>query len=284
VTTSIAPSAPPSDEIHYHDHSTHNPIKISSSFIDKYKKQKSPLSPMGSFVFYRTYSRFSNKLGRRETWSEACQRAVEYNVGLVYNHTKKIGYEPNVDALTKEAEFLFDSMYNTKQFVSGRTLWIGGGENHVAEKYPLANYNCSFTAIEKWEDLADLFYLLLVGTGVGFKCTPEMAEQLAPIRANIEVLHDDYDPTPPEKRLEHTKWIDLEQGYAKIYIGDSKEGWVEALKLFLEILTQHEYEHIKTVKFDYNSVRPRGEKLRTFGGTASGHEPLREMFEGFHKV
>jgi adenosylcobalamin-dependent ribonucleoside-triphosphate reductase len=284
VTTSIAQSTQTEDLPHYHDHDAHTPIKLSPDFIDKYEQKESPLSPMGTFVFYRTYSRFSNQLGRRETWLEACKRAVEYNVGLAYSHMVKIGYIPDLAALNKEAEYLFDSMYNTKQFVSGRTLWIGGGENHVADKYPLANYNCSFTAIEKWSDLADLFYLLLVGTGVGFKCTPEMAEQLPPIRANIEVLHDDYIPAPPEKRLEHTKWIDLEQGYAKIYIGDSKEGWVEALRLFLEILTTHEYEHIKTVKFDYNSVRPRGEKLKTFGGTASGPEPLREMFEGFHQV
>ena len=205
MTTSIAQSTQTEELPHYHDHDTHTPIKLSPNFINKYTQKESPLSPMGTFVFYRTYSRFSNKLGRRETWAEACKRAVEYNVGLAYNHMVKIGYTPNLDDLNKEAESLFDSMYNTKQFVSGRTLWIGGGENHVADKYPLANYNCSFTAIEKWEDLADLFYLLLVGTGVGFKCTPEMAEKLAPIRANLEVLHDDYVPAPPEKRLEHTK-------------------------------------------------------------------------------
>lgn len=283
VTTSIIEPVIESED-NYHDHSSHTPIKLSTTFLDKYTQQESPLSPMGSFVFYRTYSRFSSKLGRRETWAEACQRAIEYNVGLAYSHIEKIGYKPDVKTLTKEAESLFDSMYNTRQFVSGRTLWIGGGENHVADKYPLANYNCSFTAIEKWDDLADLFYLLLVGTGVGFKCTPKMAANLPPIRANVEVLHDDYVPAPPEKRLERTKWIDLEQGYSKIYIGDSKEGWVEALRLFLDILTKHEYEHIKTVKFDYNSVRPRGERLKTFGGTASGPEPLMEMFEGFHKV
>ena len=284
MTTPVITRTPDETSTPEHDHSSHTPVKLSPEFLEKYENSESPLNPMGMFVFYRTYSRFSNKLGRRETWLEACQRSVEYNVGLAFNHLNKIGYTPDLPALTKEAESLFDSMYNTKQFVSGRTLWIGGGENHVAEKYPLANYNCSFTAIEEWNDLADLFYLLLVGTGVGFKCTPEMAANLSPIRANIEVLHDEYNPSPPEKRLESTKWIDLEQGYAKVYIGDSKEGWVEALRLFLDILTKHEYEHIKTIKFDYNSIRPRGERLKTFGGTASGPEPLMEMFEGFRNV
>ena len=147
---------------HTHDHSHHRPVELSQEFLSKYEAQESPLSPMGTFVFYRTYSRFSNKLGRRETWIEACKRAVEYNVGLAYDHMLKIGYTPDLVEFNAEAEALFDSMYNTKQFVSGRTLWIGGGENAVAEKYPLANYNCSFTAIEKWADLSDLFYRLLV--------------------------------------------------------------------------------------------------------------------------
>ena len=59
-------------EDNYHDHSSHTPIKLSTTFLDKYTQQESPLSPMGRFVFYRTYSRFSSKLGRRETWAEAC--------------------------------------------------------------------------------------------------------------------------------------------------------------------------------------------------------------------
>ena len=77
MTTSIAPSTQTESRPHYHDHDAHTPIKLSPDFINKYEQKESPLSPMGTFVFYRTYSRFSNKLGRRETWIEACQRAVE---------------------------------------------------------------------------------------------------------------------------------------------------------------------------------------------------------------
>lgn len=60
--------------------------------------------------------------------------------------------------------------------------------------------------------------------------------------------------------------------------------WVEALKCFFNILTKEDFEDIHTLVFCYDSVRPRGERLKTFGGTASGHEPLREMFEGIDKV
>lgn len=144
--------------------------------------------------------------------------------------------------------------------------------------------NCSFVNIASWADLGDLFYLLMVGTGVGFKCTKEMAANLAPIRTNTTLLHSEYEPVPNHARYEHTVLRDMENGYAKIYVGDSKEGWVDALRIYLEILTQPEHEHIHTVKISYNSVRPNGERLETFGGTASGPEPLREMFEGIDHV
>ena len=60
--------------------------------------------------------------------------------------------------------------------------------------------------------------------------------------------------------------------------------WVQSLREFLKILTNPEFKDVHTIKISYNSVRPKGERLNTFGGTASGHEPLKEMFEGFDNV
>jgi ribonucleoside-diphosphate reductase alpha chain/ribonucleoside-triphosphate reductase len=111
-----------------------------------------------------------------------------------------------------------------------------------------------------------------------------MAAKLPKIRTNVTLLHSEYKPVPKKQRLERTKVSRFDNGYVKIYVGDSKEGWVEALKEFLNILTKPEYENVHTIKISYNSVRPKGERLKTFGGTASGHEPLKEMFEGFDKV
>lgn len=242
------------------------------------------MNALGQFVYLRTYSRFLPSEGRRETWKETCRRATEYNVQLGVNHTDKIGYPVDYEWHRKEAELLFDNMFNLRQFLSGRTLWVGGAENGVADKYPLANFNCSFINVASWSDLGDLFYLLMVGTGVGFKCTKELAAGLAPIRTNTTLLHSSYEPVPKSARYEHTQFRDMENGYAKIYVGDSKEGWVESLRLYLEILTESRYEHIHTVKISYNSVRPNGERLNTFGGTASGHVPLLEMFDGINRV
>ena len=59
---------------------------------------------------------------------------------------------------------------------------------------------------------------------------------------------------------------------------------MEALDTFFKLLTEREFENIHTIKISYNSVRPKGERLKTFGGTASGHEPLEEMFEGIKNV
>ncbi|CAM3487649.1 MULTISPECIES: ribonucleoside-triphosphate reductase, adenosylcobalamin-dependent [Brevibacillus] len=257
---------------------------LGDDFLAKYPDFPLHMSPLGQFVYYRTYSRFIPELGRRETWKETCRRSVDYNIKLAYQHLKKIGMYADIRKLEEEAEGLFDNMFNLRQFLSGRTLWVGGAENGVADLYPLANFNCSFLNIRSWADLGDLFYLLLVGTGVGFKCTKEMAAGLSPIRTNVTLLSSEYKPLPKHQRLERSEVNVLDNGFAKIYVGDSKEGWVESLRLYLEILTEKEYENIHTVKISYNSVRPKGERLKRFGGTASGHEPLREMFEGIDKV
>jgi len=257
---------------------------LSDEFLSKYPEFPKHMSPIGYFIFYRTYSRFLVDKRRRETWKETCKRSVNYNISLAYRHLINIGYGVDINKLKDEAQKLFHSMFNLDQFISGRTLWIGGAENGVAQKYTIANFNCSFTNITTWDDLVDVFYLLLVGTGVGLKCTREMARKIPKIRTNTKLLSSEYKPLPPKERLEDTKLVKLVNGYIKIYVGDSRKGWTDALKYYFMVLTNKEYEDIHTIKISYNSVRPRGERLKTFGGVASGHEPLKEMFEGIDRV
>jgi ribonucleoside-triphosphate reductase (thioredoxin) len=256
---------------------------ITDEFVEKVReKHPKPLNEIGEFVYYRTYSRWLNDKGRREYWHETCKRSVNYNFNLEYRHMKKQGYKPDVQRMKREAESFFFNQYTTKQFLSGRTLFVGGEK--VSEKYPLANFNCAFTTIEKWEDLVELFYLLMIGTGVGFKCTKELAKKLKPMRNNFTLISSEYKPLPKNERLEKTELTVLPNGYAKIFVGDSKEGWCQALNTFFDLLTESQYENIHTIKINYNSIRPKGEKLKTFGGTASGHKSLEEMFIGFEKV
>ncbi|WP_437434997.1 ribonucleoside-triphosphate reductase, adenosylcobalamin-dependent [Brevibacillus brevis] len=243
-----------------------------------------PLTELGEFVYNRTYSRWLPDAQRREMWHETGKRAVNYNIGLAYDHLKEMGYAPNLKEMQAEAQQLFKNQYETKQFLSGRTLWVGGANEILNKKFVLGNFNCSFINISSWDDLGDLFYLLMVGTGVGFKCTKNMAKGLKKIRINTELLHSEYKPVTVQQRLEQTQLTLFENGFAKIYVGDSKEGWVEALRTYLRLLTEPKYDQVHTIKVSYNSVRPKGERLKMFGGTASGYEPLREMFEGIDRV
>ena len=183
-----------------------------------------PLNELGEFTFYRTYSRWLNGQGRREYWHETVKRAIEYNTALKYKHLKDIGLEPNFKEMIKEAQEIFKNIYRGKQFPSGRTLWIGNGNETVNKEFTTGNFNCAFTNIENWNDLGELFYLLMVGTGIGFKSTKVMAKKMPKIRINTTLLHSEYKPVPVEQRLEDTKVVKMDNGFAKIYVGDSKNG------------------------------------------------------------
>lgn len=258
---------------------------LSTKFVEDYvQNNPKPLNELGEFVYYRTYSRWLNDKGRREYWHETVKRAIEYNMALGYKHMRDIGYKINLKEMKDETEKLFKNIYETKQFPSGRTLWLGNANEKVNKDFVLGNFNCSFLNITKWDDLVDLFYLLMVGCGVGLKSTKKMASNMDKVRVNTALLHSNYKPVPVEQRLEDTKVVKMDNGFAKIYVGDSKNGWVESLREYFNLLTKPENEDVHTIKISYNSVRPRGERLKTFGGTASGYEPLKEMFEGIDRV
>ena len=257
---------------------------LTDEFLAKYPNQPNHMNQLASFVFYRTYSRFNKDTNKRETFKEAIARAVEYNMQIAVKECEDKKITPPIEKIRIEAETLFDNIFNLRQFLSGRTHWVGGAKEGVANLFPTANFNCAFTEITSWKDIIEVFYLLLVGTGVGIGCTKENADKLPPIRRNFKVIHSDYNPIAPEFRLEHTKFEVLENGYAKMYVGDSKDAWIKSLEYFFEVITNPVYENIHTIKISYNSIRPKGERLKTFGGTASGHESLKDMFIGIEKV
>lgn len=242
---------------------------LTNEFISKYKHQPAPMNQLGNFVYYRTYSRYLEDEGRREYWWETVRRAVEYNCSLV-------------PTTRKEAEELFDNVYNLKQFLSGRTLWIGNTD--VAKHYPMANFNCSFQIIEDFESYTDLFYLLMIGSGIGLRILNEDVRKLPKIRTDFELVQKDYTPIEKDEREDHTSLEFLFNNTAKITIGDSKEGWVQSLDFFFKLLYSTQYRKIKTIIVDYDNVRPKGEKLKTFGGTASGPKSLKNMFDKIQQL
>ncbi len=242
---------------------------LTDEFISKYKHQLSPLKQLGNFVYYRTYSRWLPEQGRREYWWETVRRAVEYNCSLVPTRRE-------------EAEKLFDNIYNLRQFLSGRTFWVGG--TAVSKNYPMANYNCSFLVIDSFKAFRELFYLLMVGSGVGARVLKDDVKNLPKVRVDYEIIHKDYTPIPHNAREDNTSLYFSHNNTVKITVGDSKEGWVQSLDFFFKLLYSNEYRNIKTIIIDYDHVRPKGEKLKTFGGTASGHSSLKNMFYKIDKV
>jgi adenosylcobalamin-dependent ribonucleoside-triphosphate reductase len=250
---------------------------LSDEFLKKYENKKVPFTELGEFVYLRTYSRYLEKEGRRETWPETIKRAIEYNIGL------EARFNPNADLekLRKEAEELFDNMFHLRQFPSGRTLWVGGTE--VAELFPMSNYNCAFLVMDSFEGFCELFYLLMIGAGVGFRTMPYDVEKIPSFRTGIKLISKPYRPVPKDKRREFTS-LKVDRDKAIIIVGDSKEGWVSALDLYFKLLSSFLYKNVKTIIINYDNVRGKGERLKRFGGTASGHTSLQTMFEKIHKV
>lgn len=242
---------------------------LTDEFISSYKHRPNPMKQLGTFVYYRTYSRWLPVEKRREYWWETVRRAVEYNCSLV-------------PTTKDEAERLYDNIFNLRQFLSGRTFWVGGTD--VTTHYPMANFNCAFTVINDFGVYKDLFYLLMVGSGVGIRILRDDTKRLPKLRSDFEIVHEDYTPISKHLREDSTSLEFIHNNTVKIVIGDSKEGWVQSLDFFLKVLYSNEYRNINTIIISYNHVRPKGEALKTFGGTASGHASLKNMFIKITKV
>lgn len=242
---------------------------LSKSFLNKFEDNPQWPSLLGQFVYLRTYSRYLPNKRRRETWKETVTRVVEYSMSLD-TITNRLQQET-------EARELFEAMYNLSVFPAGRTLWTGGTE--AAKKYPLSNFNCSFMIVDDVQAFLDAFYLMMLGTGVGFRVLPKDVVKFPVLITGVTIEHKEYTAKRKADREELSKYaIDNDEMY--LSVGDSKEGWVWGLQALFEAF----FNGYKKIVVDYDSVRPAGEQLKTFGGRASGHEALRDMYEKIVKV
>ena len=110
-------------------------------------------------------------------------------------------------------------------------------------------YNCSYLAVDDPKSFDEAMFVLLCGTGVGFSVERQYISKL---------------PDVPDE---------LFQSDTTIVVSDSKEGWAKALRQLISLLYAGEVP-----KWDTHKVRPAGAKLKTFGGRASGAEPLEDLF------
>ncbi len=193
-------------------------------------------NPLAEFVYYRTYSRWREEDGRRETWVETVDRYVGFLREVLGG------------ALTgDEVAAVRQAILAQEVMPSMRLLWSAGA---AARANPIAAYNCSFLAPRRPEDLAEIMVLLMSGVGVGFSVETQNVQRFPIVeRQRGEVL-----PT-------HA-------------VGDSKEGWAEALKAGLRA-----WYAGQDLGFDFSGVRPVGARLRTMGGRSSGPAPLKGLLE-----
>ena len=275
-----------------------NPKYISWNFYQQYINVEPNFGELGLVVYLRTYSRFIEELNRREKWCETVLRVVEYSISL---DTRQ-----HLAAKTEEAEKLFDALFNLKVFAAGRSYWVSGSKQTQIDGS--ANWNCTYCNIDTISSFTEIFYWLMIGAGTGFSVEQKHITKLPKFYTNKTLVHQDY--IYNKSNYEHTTLstlstsvyytfnkVDLtinDEEYSKLVnkiaapnnklllsIGDSKEGWCNALRILLILcISSSSYE----LTINYNNIRPKGELIKTFGGRSSGYKNLQQVLEDTYNI
>jgi ribonucleoside-triphosphate reductase (thioredoxin) len=192
------------------------------------------------FIHTSRYARFIDEEKRRETWPETVSRYVSFVTDHIENNYK---YKLN----NKIKEELLDSILSLKVMPSMRALMTAGP---ALDRDHTAGYNCSYIPIDHIRSFDEVMYILLCGTGVGFSVE----------RSNTEKL-----PVVAE---------DFEDSDTVVVVQDSKAGWAKSFRELIAMLYSGQVP-----KIDVTRVRPAGSRLKTFGGRASGPQPLINLFD-----
>lgn len=192
-----------------------------------------------NFIAISRYAKWNEQLQRRETWEETVNRYMSFMRKYLKDKT---GF------YVEDEQFLYirESILNMRVLPSMRSLMTAGP---ALEKSAIAAFNCSFIPIDSIKSFDESMFILMCGTGLGF---------------SVENQYTNCLPTIPE---------DLEQAEHLIVVPDSREGWAKSLRMLISSLYSGQIP-----LFDVSKVRPAGQKLRTFGGRASGPEPLNQLF------
>jgi ribonucleoside-diphosphate reductase alpha chain len=192
-----------------------------------------------NFIALSRYARWLPEKKRRETWEETVARYFNFMEGHLKENTD---YE--LDTTTRKK--LEHAVLNLDIMPSMRALMTAGtalSKNHIA------GYNCAYLSVDHPKAFDECLYILIHGTGVGF---------------SVERQHINKLPEIPEEL------IDVDD---VIVVQDSKEGWQSAFRKLITYLYNGEMP-----KWDFSRIRKKGSRLKTFGGRASGPEPLLDLF------
>jgi ribonucleoside-triphosphate reductase (thioredoxin) len=192
-----------------------------------------------SFIHLSRYSRWLEEEGRRESWDETVNRYFDF-------FTEHLKTECNYDVPDKLRKELTDAVINLEIMPSMRALMTAG---EALKRDNVAGYNCAYVSASKVKSFDEILYILMCGTGIGFSVERDLIKTLPTIAEEFQ----DSDTT--------------------IIVQDSKMGWAKAYRELFSLLIGGQIP-----KWDTSKVRPAGSRLKTFGGRASGPEPLEDLF------
>lgn len=185
------------------------------------------------------YARWDDNLNRRETWPETVSRYIEFFREYIDENHGGLD-----DSIWYELQ---TSILNLDVLPSMRALMTAGP---ALKRDHMAGYNCTYLAIDRPHAFDEILYILCCGTGAGFSVEIE----------NVSKLPEIPDFLFPSDSV--------------IVVPDSKIGWATSLRQLIAML----YTGI-VPKWDLSKVRPSGARLKTFGGRASGPQPLQDLFQ-----
>ncbi|MGD2174638.1 MAG: hypothetical protein PVJ27_04475 [Candidatus Brocadiaceae bacterium] len=235
------------------DVDTHGTFRLSEGFLEPYRER--PVDWGFGALSWVTYKRTYSRDGER--WWETCRRVIEGMFTVRRVHCLERGLPWNEQKALSFAREAYDRLWHFKWTPPGRGLWIMG-TRFMYERGGAALNNCGFCSTRDIDhDYAAPFVWMLgmsmLGVGVGFD-------------------------TRGKGKLTIGK---PERGDEAHAIGDSREGWAGALR---RLLTAHVGEETLPREWDYSAIRPRGAKLESFGGRASGPQPLRRMLTDLQEL
>ena len=231
-------------------------FKLDEEFLKKYKNSRPNWGPLGYITYKRTYARMIEEENRKEEFWETIRRVVEGCYSIQKEHCIKLSLPWKDAKAQKSAQIMYEKIWNFKFLPPGRGLWMAGTE-FVQKNGSMSLNNCGFAStndIDLKYSKAFCFVMdaLMLGVGVGFD-------------------------TKGAGKIKIQKPI---EGSFAFEIPDSREGWVDALRLMLEAFFLG--KQIPT--YDFSKIRPAGEPIRGFGGIASGPGPLKEMLIDIQKI
>ena len=191
------------------------------------------------FIHLSRYSRWLPEKGRRETWSETVGRYFDFFTEHLQEQN-----EFKLDDVSRKR--LEEAVLSQKVMPSMRCLMTAG---EALKRENVAGYNCSYVAVDSTRAFDEILYILMNGTGVGFSVERQDVMKLPNVA-------DELHPTD-----------------TTIVVPDSKLGWAKSLKELIHLLYSGQIP-----SWDLSKVRPAGAPLKTFGGRASGPEPLDQLF------